>query len=84
MLTVEDPRTTTLLALANEDVLTSAQAADTLGCTRTTAGALLRALERDGLLHGELIGGGFLGYELTADGRGVLQHRVVARSRQAA
>jgi DNA-binding PadR family transcriptional regulator len=37
--------------------------------TRARAGAVLRTLERAGLLRAELIGGGELGYELTAPGR---------------
>ncbi len=40
-----------------------------LDVTRSTAGGTLRALERAGFLDARLVGGGRLGYTVTAAGR---------------
>ena len=60
------------LAASAENVaggLTARRAAATLGVSRATAGAALRTLERAGHLHGELVGGGEIGYTATPEGR---------------
>ena len=49
--------------------LTARRAAPALGVSRATAGAALRTLERAGHLHGELVGGGEIGYTATPEGR---------------
>jgi hypothetical protein len=52
-----------------EQRVTAHGAAAALSVSRPTAGAALRALERAGLLDGELVGGGELGYTATPAGR---------------
>jgi DNA-binding MarR family transcriptional regulator len=62
--------------IAAEGQTTAKQAAEVLGVSRPTVSALLRALERAGHLHGELVGGGELGYTATASGEhGLTQRR---------
>ena len=66
------------LAASAESVaggLTARRAAAALGVSRATAGAALRTLERAGHLHGELVGGGEIGYAPTAEGRAWLAER---------
>jgi Mn-dependent DtxR family transcriptional regulator len=58
-----------------EGQTTARQAAEVLGVTRPTVSAILRALERAGHLHGELVGGGELGYTATASGEHHAGHR---------
>jgi DNA-binding transcriptional ArsR family regulator len=53
----------------DERRITARQAAAALDLSRATAGGALRALERAGMLDGELVGGGELGYMATAEGR---------------
>jgi predicted DNA-binding protein (UPF0251 family) len=53
----------------DERRITARRAAAALGVSRATAGGALRALERAGMLDGELVGGGELGYTVTAEGR---------------
>lgn len=55
--------------------LTARRAAPALGVSRATAGAALRTLERAGHLHGELVGGGEIGYRPTPAGRAWLAQR---------
>ena len=55
--------------------LTARRAAPALGVSRATAGAALRTLERAGHLHGELVGGGEIGYTPTPEGRAWLAER---------
>jgi hypothetical protein len=55
--------------------LTAPRAAPALGVSRATAGAALRTLERAGHLHGELVGGGEIGYTATREGRAWLAER---------
>lgn len=55
--------------------LTARRAAPALGVSRATAGAALRTLERAGHLHGELVGGGEIGYTPTPEGRAWLAAR---------
>jgi hypothetical protein len=52
---------------------TTRDASAALGVTRSAAAGTLRALERAGLVHAELIGGGQLGYTATATGRAWLE-----------
>ena len=66
------------LAVSAENVaggLTARRAAAALGVSRATAGAALRTLERAGHLHGELVGGGEIGYTATPEGRAWLAER---------
>ena len=66
------------LAVSAENVaggLTARRAAAALGVSRATAGAALRTLERAGHLHGELVGGGEIGYAPTTEGRAWLAER---------
>jgi hypothetical protein len=60
---------------------TAIRASRALGVTRSAAGGALRALERAGYLHGELVGGGEVGYSVTAAGRAWLQDRSSTQSR---
>jgi hypothetical protein len=53
----------------DERRITARRVSAALGVSRATAGGALRTLERAGMLHGELVGGGELGYTVTADGR---------------
>jgi Mn-dependent DtxR family transcriptional regulator len=53
----------------DERRVTARRAAAALGVSRATAGGALRTLERAGMLDGELVGGGELGYTVTAEGR---------------
>jgi hypothetical protein len=62
----------------DEEQVTARRAADALGVSRATAGGALRALERAGMLHGELVGGGELGYTATSEGRAWLEQRTPA------
>jgi predicted transcriptional regulator len=52
---------------------TTRHASAALGVTRSAAGESLRALERAGLVRGELVGGGELGYSVTAAGMAWLE-----------
>jgi DNA-binding PadR family transcriptional regulator len=52
---------------------TTRRASAAMGVTRSAAGEALRALERAGLVRGELVGGGELGYSATAAGRAWLE-----------
>ncbi|MEA2229783.1 MAG: hypothetical protein QOF04_3413 [Solirubrobacteraceae bacterium] len=63
-----------LALIAAEGRTTAKQAAETLGVTRPAVSAILRALERAGHLHGELVGGGELGYTATVRGERWLAH----------
>jgi predicted ArsR family transcriptional regulator len=69
-----------LALIAAEGQTTAKQAAEILGVTRPTVSAILRALERAGHLHGELVGGGELGYTATVRGERWLAHRPRGRS----
>jgi len=53
----------------DERRVTARRAAVALGVSRATAGGALRTLERAGMLDGELVGGGELGYTATTEGR---------------
>jgi predicted DNA-binding transcriptional regulator len=53
----------------DERRITARRVSAALGVSRATAGGALRTLERAGMLDGELIGGGELGYTVTAEGR---------------
>jgi predicted ArsR family transcriptional regulator len=56
------------LAVDHEQI-TARRAAEQLHLSRAVAGTTLRALERAGHLDGHLVGGGQIGYRLTARGR---------------
>src|SRR4051812_32600084 len=66
--------------VVGERQVTGRRAAAALGLSGATAGGTLRALERAGLLHGELVGGGELGYTATTDGRAWLEQRRPVRA----
>jgi DNA-binding Lrp family transcriptional regulator len=74
-----------LLRLAVDNgQITARRAAEQLYLSRAVAGTTLRALERDGHLDGELVGGGQVGYRLTARGRERLDADRIARGTIAA
>jgi predicted ArsR family transcriptional regulator len=63
-----------LQVVVDHDRTTTRDASAALGVTRSAAGGALRALELAGLVRGELVGGGELGYSATAAGRAWLEH----------
>ena len=68
----------------DERRVTARRAAVALDVSRATAGGALRTRERAGMLDGELVGGGELGYTATTEGRGWvedLSSRRTARER---
>jgi predicted transcriptional regulator len=61
-----------LALVASTPRVTARRAAPALGITHAGAGSALRALEREGLIAGELVGGGELAYRITSVGADAL------------